>query len=220
MEATISLERQRARIIAEAYRRRGYEVIEEPSQEQLPDFLSGYHPDLLIRKGDEAIIVEVKSRASLAKESQVSELAWLLRTKPDWNFELVVVGEEDQWRAPAGARPFDREDILRGLEAAEKLLEAGFSEAALLLAWSASEATVRLLAEEEGIVLERLTPLYILKQAAMHGVVSREAYHFLTKIVEYRNALVHGFKPIDFESTLVTELISTTQCLLRSATTP
>jgi len=220
MEATISLERQRARIIAEEYRRRGYEVIEEPSQEQLPDFLSGYHPDLLIRKGDEAIIVEVKSRASLAKESQVSELARLLRTKPDWNFELVVVGEEDQWRAPAGARPFAREDILRGLEAAEKLLEAGFSEAALLLAWSASEATVRLLAEEEGIVLERLTPLYILKQAAMHGVVSREAYHFLTKIVEYRNALVHGFKPIDFESTLVTELISTTQCLLQSATTP
>jgi uncharacterized protein YutE (UPF0331/DUF86 family) len=162
---------------------------------------------LLIRKGDEAIIVEVKSRASLAKESQVSELARLLRTKPDWNFELVVVGEEDQWRAPAGARPFAREDILRGLEAAEKLLEAGFSEAALLLAWSASEATVRLLVEEEGIVLERLlTPLYILKQAAMHGVVSREAYHSLTKIVEYRNALVHGFKPVDFESTLVTEL--------------
>lgn len=133
MEATILVERQRARRIAEEYRRRGYEVIEEPSQEQLPDFLSGYHPDLLIRKGDEAIIVEVKSRASLAKESQVSELARLLRTKPDWNFELVVVGEEDQWRAPAGARPFAREDILRGLEAAEKLLEAGFSEAALLI---------------------------------------------------------------------------------------
>ena len=40
MEATISLERQRARVIAEEYRRRGYEVVEEPSQEQLPDFLT------------------------------------------------------------------------------------------------------------------------------------------------------------------------------------
>ena len=91
MEATISLERQRARVIAEEYRRRGYEVVEEPSQEQLPDFLSGYHPDLLIRKGDEAIVVEVKSRTSLAKETQVRELARLLRTKPGWNFELIVV---------------------------------------------------------------------------------------------------------------------------------
>ena len=35
MEATIPLERQRARVLAEEYRHRGYEVIEEPAQEQL-----------------------------------------------------------------------------------------------------------------------------------------------------------------------------------------
>ena len=220
MEATISLERQRARVLAEEYRRRGYEVVEEPPQEQLPNFLSGYHPDLLIRKGDETIVVEVKSRTSLAKETQVRELARLLRTKPGWNFELIVLGEEERLRAPAGAHPFNREDILRGLAAAERLLKAGFADAALLLAWSALEATVRLLTEEEDIVLERLAPLYILKQAAMHGVVSREEYHFLTKVIEYRNALVHGFKPIDFEPDLVKEIISMTKRLLQSATTP
>jgi Holliday junction resolvase len=220
MEATISLEKQRARVIAEEYRRRGYEVVEEPSQEQLPDFLSGYHPDLLIRKGDEAIVVEVKSRMSLAKETQVRELARLLRTKPGWNFELIVVGEEERLKAPEGAYPFDRDDILRGLEAAEKLLQAGFADAALLLAWSASEATVRLLTEQEAVVLERLAPLYILKQSAMHGVVSREEYYFLTKVLEYRNALAHGFKPMDFEPDVVKEIISMTKRLLQSATTP
>jgi len=220
MEAISALERQRARVLAEEYRRKGYEVVEEPSQEQLPDFLAGYHPDLLIRKGDEAIVVEVKSRTSLAQETQVRELARLLRTKPGWNFELIVVGEEERWRAPEGAHPFDRDDILRGLAAAEQLLHTGFADAALLLAWSASEATVRLLTEEEAIMLERLAPLYILKQAAMHGVVSREEYHFLTKAMEYRNAFVHGFKPIDFEPALVIEFISMTKRLLQSATTP
>lgn len=220
MEVTISLERQRAREIAEEYRRRGYKVIAEPSPEQLPDFLSGYHPDLLIRKGDEALVVEVKSRTSLAQETQVRELAQLLRAKPDWNFELVVVGEEDQWRAPEGARPFDREDILQGLEAAAKLLDASFVDAALVLAWSAAEATVRLLAQEEHIVLEQLTPLYILKQAAMQGVISREEYRFLTKAMEYRHALVHGFKPRDFEPALVKDLISTAKRLLSSAPIP
>ena len=68
MEATTSRERQRARAIAEEYRSRGYEVIEQPSPEQLPEFLAGYHPDVLVRKGDEAIIVEVKSRSSLTKD--------------------------------------------------------------------------------------------------------------------------------------------------------
>jgi hypothetical protein len=216
MEAVTSPERQRARALAEEYRSRGYEVIEEPSPAQLPDFLSGYRPDLLVRKGDEAIVVEVKSRSSLAKDAQIRELAQLLQTKPHWNFELVVVGESERMSAPAGARPFERDDILRRIEAAEKLLESGFSEAALLLAWSTSEAALRLLIEEEGIVLDHLNPPYILKQAVMHGVIARDEYNFLTNVIKYRNALVHGFKTLDFDPALVSELISRTKRLLHS----
>jgi hypothetical protein len=216
MEAVTSPERQRARALAEEYRSRGYEVIEEPSPAQLPDFLSGYRPDLLVRKGDEAIVIEVKSRSSLAQDAQIRDLAQLLQAKPHWNFELVIVGEGERISAPEGARPFERDDILRGIEAAEKLLESGFPEAALLLAWSTSEATVRLLIEEEGIVLDHLNPPYILKQAVMNGVIARDEYNFLTNVIKYRNALVHGFKTIDFDPALVSELISRTKRLLQS----
>src|SRR5262245_24925765 len=112
MEATTSRERERARAIAEEYRSRGYEVIEHPSPAQLPKFLADYQPDLLIQKGEEAIIVQVKSRSSLTREPQISELARLVRAQPDWNFELVVVGEQELLRVPEGARPFAREDII------------------------------------------------------------------------------------------------------------
>jgi hypothetical protein len=127
-----------------------------------------------------------------------------------------MVGEEEQFSAPEGAYPFERDDILRRIETAERLLESGFSEAALLLAWSTSEATVRLLTSEDGIVLDRLSPLYILKQAVINGVISRDDYDFLANVVKYRNALVHGFKLIDFDPTLVKDLISTTKRLLQS----
>jgi hypothetical protein len=220
MEAIASRERQRARALAEEYRSRGYEVIEEPSPEQLPDFLAGYHPDILIRKGNETIVVEVKSRSSLAKAPQVRDLARLLRTEPHWNFELVVVGEEESFNAPEGARPFEREDILQGIAAAEKLLESGAAEAAFLLAWPTSEATVRLLTEEEGIVLDRLTPPYILNQAVMNGVISRDDYNFLTHVMKYRNALVHGFKATGFDPDIVKALISLTKRLLHSTIAP
>jgi uncharacterized protein YutE (UPF0331/DUF86 family) len=220
MEAVTSRERRRARAIAEEYRSRGYEVIEEPSPAQLPDFLSGYRPDLLVRKGEEAIIVAVKSRSSLAEDLQTRDLARLLQTKPHWNFELIVVGDDEQLSTPEGARPFKRDDILQGIEAAEKLMASGFSEAALLLAWSTSEATVRLLAEEEGLVLERLNPLSILTQATSNGVISRDDYNFLTKVMKYRNALAHGFKTTDFDPVLVTELINMAKCLLQSTSAP
>ena len=84
MDDTIALERERASAIAAEYRRKGYEVIEEPSTEQLPDFLSGYQPDLIVRKGDEAIIVEVKTRSSLAAYPQIRELARTLEGEPGW----------------------------------------------------------------------------------------------------------------------------------------
>jgi hypothetical protein len=207
MAALTSLEKQRARAIAEEYRNQGYEVIEEPSPGQLPDFLAGYHPDILIRKGDESIIVEVKSRLSLAKDHEVQELARILQQKPHWTFELAVVGEGEQFPAPEEARPLDRDDILRGIETAGRLFELGFFEAALLLAWSTLEATVRLLIEEEGIVLSRLNPSYILKQAVMNGVISRDDYNSLINIMEYRNALIHGFKITNFNHNLVVDLI-------------
>jgi REase_AHJR-like len=220
MEATTSRERQRARAIAEEYRSRGYEVIEQPSPEQLPEFLAGYHPDVLVQRGDEAIIVEVRSRSSLTKDPRIREMARLVQAEPHWNFELVVVGEEEQLSAPEEARPFERDDILRGIEVAERLVASGFSEAALLQAWSTLEATVRLLSEEEGFVLERLTPLSILTQATSNGVISRDDYNFLTKVMKYRNALAHGFKTLDFDPALVTELVNLTKRLLQSISAP
>ena len=65
METTFSLERLRAKSLADRYRRKGYEVIEEPAPNQLPDFMAGYRPDMILRKGGESIVLEVKSRESL-----------------------------------------------------------------------------------------------------------------------------------------------------------
>lgn len=218
METTITLEKQHVRALAEEYRSQGYEVIEEPSQEQLPSFLTGYYPDLLLRKASEGVVVEVKSRTSLAKESQVRELARLLRTQPKWSFELVVVDAGEQLEAIEDVHPFTREDILRGIAEAEQLLSFEFSEAALLRAWSSAEATVRLLVEEEGLLTDQPTPRYMFKQAVMNGVVSRGDYRFLLQILRHRNALVHGFAPPDFDATFVRALIDTTKRLLQSTT--
>ncbi len=218
MEATNSREKQRAHAIAEEYRSRGYAVIENPSSEQLPDFLSVYRPNLLARKGDEAIVVEVKSRTSLTKDPQIRDLARLLHNKPNWNFELVVVGEDTPFGSLEEARPFKKEDILQGIETTEKLIESGFIEVALMSAWSTAEATVRLLIEAEGLSLDRFDPPYILMQAVTNGVISREDYNFLTKVMKHRNALAHGFKTVDFDPALVKELINTIKRLTQSTT--
>ncbi|MCH8108930.1 MAG: hypothetical protein IIB15_02275 [Chloroflexi bacterium] len=220
MEPTTVLEKQRAHTIAQEYRSKGYDVIEEPASEQLPDFLSGYRPDLLIRKDNETVVVEVKTRSSLVKDPSVRDLARLIQAEPDWSFELVVVDEEEKLGLPEGAHPSEREYILQLTEETERLLELGFARAALVQAWSISEAAIRVLLEEEGISIDRLAPSYILNQAATEGVISRDDYRFLTKAMKYRNALVHGFRIDDFDYNLIGDLIRTTKNILHSATAP
>ena len=219
MEVIAALERQHACKLAEEYRHRGYDVVEQPSQDQLPAFLTGYHPDLLLRKEgeDEAVVVEVKSRASLAKDPTIRELAGMMRTKSGWRLDLVVVDVGEQVEALEGAYPFALEDISRGITEAEQLYAAGFREAALLRAWSAVEPTIRLLGEREGLATDRCPPAYVLKDAVVNGVVSRSDYEVLVRALRHRDAQAHGYVQPDFDPTLTAALIETTKALLRSA---
>ena len=200
---------------AEEYRSNGYDVQLAASLDFFPNFLA----DLLVRKGDEAKVIEVKSRPSLAADHRIGELARLIDSKPGWSFELVLVGEPEKVDSPAGARAFDDEAILQRIEQAERSLGAGMPEAAFLLAWSACEASIRELIAAEGISDTRITsPRFVLDQAVFRGVISREEYDNLVGMLKYRNAVVHGFDPGDFSAEFVTGLIETVRRIIISAT--
>ncbi len=189
---------------AEEYRRKGYEV----SLEAQLDFLPGFSPDLVARKGDETIVIEVKARSSLAANPKIKEFAQVIRSRPGWSFELVLVAEPEKLDSPEGANPLGREGIMEQINKAEKALESNFPEAAFLLAWSACEAVVREMNASQGVSSKGIsTPSYVLNQAVSQGVISRDDYNELSGMMRYRNAIVHGFSLNDFSDKLVKDLI-------------
>lgn len=189
---------------AEEYRRKGYEVSRAPRL----DFLPGFLPDLVARKGDEAIAIAVKARSTLAANPKLMEFAQAIRSKPGWSFELILVAEPEKLDSPEDAQPFGREGIIQQIEKSEKALVAGFPEAAFLLAWSACEAALREMNASQGVSSKGIaTSSYVLNQAVSQGVISREEYNGLTGMMRYRNAIVHGFSISDFSDNLVKDLI-------------
>ena len=54
---------------AEEYRSKGYEVLRDAAL----DFLPGYRADLLVKKGDEVKVIEVKTRSSLAADPKIAQ---------------------------------------------------------------------------------------------------------------------------------------------------
>lgn len=202
---------RRVEQIAQEYRDKGYDVLIEPEAPQLPGSLAGFRPDLVVRKGDEVVVIEVKPRASLG-DPQLHALAEAVRRQPGWQFELVLIRPES---GPPGTKEWDAEDVERNLREVEELLRSGHEEAALLLAWSAAEATLRILAEKEGLVLERHDAPYLVRLLVTRAVITREQYDQLWQALELRNAVAHGRKPPKLEVAKIEGLCKAISELLR-----
>lgn len=212
---TANIERERLLKLAQEYRDKGYEVSFEPDLEDRPDFLKSYRPDMIVRRGDEAVIIEVKSRASLNSSSTqyLRNLAQLVKQYPGWRFELVMTNPEDAAYLPEAEGSLQAPEIELRLQVA-KQLAAQHPEAAVLYAWSLIEATLRLVAEKEELSLQRFDPLYLVKQLAVEGAISRSEYQLLMNALSLRNAIAHGFKTTQPTQDFVGELIKMTEQLL------
>ena len=185
------------------------------SREVPLDFFPGFLADLVVRKEGETRVIEVRRRVSLAANPKVRELARIIDSMPGWTFELVLVGEPEKLDSPEGIRSFGYEGILQRIGEAERVLASDIPEAALLLAWSALEATVRSRIEEQGQAASDVTTSgFVLDQAVSLGTISRETYNNLRQTQKYRNAIVHGFGVTGFTDEVVTGLIATVRRML------
>ena len=201
----------------EEYRNKGYTVLREAPLEFMPDFVA----DLVARKDDVAIVIEVSTQAGLALNSRISELVETLRTKPGWSFELLLVGEPEKLDSPLLAQLLDEHEIQQRLDQALRVLESGLAEAAFVAAWSALEAATRaLIAEEVGANSDITMSGHVLDEAVFLGVISRSDYEDLRDLMKYRNAIVHGFSPSDFGNHMVTELIVRVKSILAESASP
>jgi uncharacterized protein YutE (UPF0331/DUF86 family) len=214
---TANVERERLLKLAEEYRNKGYEVSFRPNPEDLPDFLRNYRPDMIARRGDEAVIIEVKSRSSLNSSSTqyLRNLAQVVEQHPGWRFELVMTNPEDAAYSPKAESSLQQPEIETRLQVARQLATQ-HPESAILYSWSLVEATLRLVAEHEGLSLQRFDPLYLVKQLVTEGVISRPEYQLLVNALSLRNAIAHGFKTTQLTQESVYKLIDITQHLLEA----
>ncbi|MFM8293842.1 MAG: hypothetical protein ACKN9E_04755, partial [Microcystaceae cyanobacterium] len=117
---TATLERERLLQLAEEYRDKGYEISFHPNPEDLPDFLRNYRPDMVVRRGEEAVIIEVKSRRTLSSSSSqyLQNLAESVEQHPGWRFELVMTNPEDTVYSPHAENSLQQTEIETRLQVA------------------------------------------------------------------------------------------------------
>ena len=213
MEDLAIIRREFANKRAAEYRSRGYEVW----QDEPLDFMPGFRADLLVRKNDETRVIAVQTRTGLSVTPALKELAEVISPMPGWSFDLLLVSEPERLDKPECAKPLDAAGISRSIAEAESALHAGFRGAAFLMAWSACEAAVRILLAAEDFEIDRITQArYILGHAVFRGVISHNDHGFLSDMLAYRNAIVHGFEVEDFDAERTIKLIAAANKLERA----
>ena len=205
------IEKQYADIRAAEYLGQGYEVLRDFPLE----FLPGYRADLVVKYGSYNKVIEVKTRPSVAANPVLNEYERIVNSQAGWKFELELVNEPGRMDVVPNATALDECAIRTRLTQSATIRDAGLADAAFMLAWSAAEATLRMMVESEGITVDRATnSAYLLDMAVVQGTLTRDDYRHLHRAMQIRNAIAHGFQVEDLDGAIVGELSELIRSLL------
>lgn len=202
--------------VARRYRDEGYDVVVGPRGELVPPFLAGFQPDLIATRGNEAVVVEVKTtRIDLANDPSITRLAEIANGRPGWRFDLVVLEPETTIeKAAQGAAEPSEEQLSQTLRTAEELADKGYAPSACVIAWAGLEAAMRRLrddAERPG----RSSPAALMRTLYSNGLLSREQFDRLRDSFKIRSQVVHGLVPPAVDPETVRFITATARDLLR-----
>jgi len=139
-------------------------------------------------------VIQVKSARELDGE-EVQKVAELIENQPPWRYEVALVNLPVAPDVPAAEDLAPEEQITRFIRNAELLATQNQTEAAALLAWSAVEAILRRRARVAAPELERQSSARVLKHLYALGRIQPDLYEPLSRLMEFRNAVAHGFAP-------------------------
>jgi hypothetical protein len=181
--------------IVSSYSARGYEVIVEPTAPDVPGWVANFRVDLLARRDDDLVLVEIKSPESLRESDSLRQLAKVVDEHPEWRLELVMTKGRSRGKGSAPAeRLLPSSDVSSYSEAATALIERGLLEPAFLSAWIAFETAYRRAFERDGVDPNLARPSSVLKTLLSLGYVSTtDELDQLRLLWDLRNRLAHGY---------------------------
>jgi len=196
MEKTNNILREQRKIkeLAREYEEKGFEVLIEPNNNHLPDFLKNYRPDIVLKKDDLNIVVEVKTSETIKNSEYLKELSAKINSNENWKFELVITNPRPKNNFNNKRfEEFSLPELENKIYKLSSSIDRDFIEPHFLYAWSLFEASSRAILKAEQPSLERkLNPTVNIKQLYSYGIIGRIDYEWLNKISKLRNHIVHG----------------------------
>lgn len=180
------LEFRRLKRLKKQYEAKGYAVEVEPTSTPMPRALERLRPDMIAQKGDEVLVFEVKSKATIRQSKHIEELAKQVNEIPGWQFVLVLTNPKEDSEETSFS------SIHLRLNEAKELALKDYEEASSLLLWTVVEGVLRHLAQANSIALRKESPRLLVKKLFSDGLLSEREFSALEKLAQRRNLIAHG----------------------------
>jgi hypothetical protein len=193
--------------LAKEFLDEGYQALDPALvRKELP---IGYIPDLVLKRGDEVLIIEVKSQDEHRSLEQVRLLKGAIESKPNWKFKLYVAP-----RLEIVEKPEDNLQDLKTLIARAKQLNRSREfEAAAVVLWMALEVALRaLLTSRQSRPNLGVGGMSMARSLSGFGEITEDELKLIEDAWRTRNLAVHGFR-LKPRKSLSPDLIALTQRL-------
>ncbi len=190
------LEREKIIELTNKYIAEGYEVIDELPGYEGARGAGQLKSDLIVRKGDEVIVIEVKSAHSVREsKNSIAQLANYARNTRGVRFDLVLTNPK-----PSSIQVLQAElKILREgvLSDVKDAVERNNPELSLVLSFRLIEGLLARLATSQGIYVPsgRWNLDYLRDKLTSEGIISEAVADLVQDVIRKRNAIFHVHIP-------------------------
>jgi hypothetical protein len=173
--------------VARKYKTLGYDVLENPDPDLLPEFMRGTAPDIIARSKSDNVVIEVKNHASLKGSNDLINIAERVSGHPDWRFELVVLDDNEKDQLANSGMEYERL-----LEKVQIATSVQLFDVAYVYLVSVLLKTARDLAEKYNIKQDGKSDGNLLVDLGFKGVLPKELLQQCLSSLSRRNELVHS----------------------------
>lgn len=212
MRKTSKLEKNRLRDLIKEYSSLGYEVFAEYKDFQKPEAIGNFTPDLIVKKGDQTIVIEIATKSKLPSLSEkMKQLSQYADENKNVRFDIVLTNPRP--RLSRQEKSVSNEVLLSDMQErlfvdSMKLYDNGYYESSYLLLSTLFENILRKFAIKNRVIsIHEQVPIMDLTYLLLDKErISKDNFAAIKRYVEYRNKVIHESYRLDKQ--IVQEYIS------------
>ena len=191
-------ESEKAKEIVEEYTKKGFEVILNPSIEELPIELKclNFIPDIIAKSNNVNLIIEIKTANTIKNDKKFLDMVDKIKNIENWEFEFIYTNPKKNINNINSKHNFTYEEAQNSIERVKKFISiknnSQFTDVGLMLAWNAIVTILKVNFQENEKNDIQTTDRALIRDSVMLGVLNREEQKYLEELLSKRNIIAHA----------------------------